>query len=74
MDIPVNYLIDHIHLCVFIFDGDFLKQITGIAMENSLSLVLANLYLGMFKSEQVNRSYFDNFLESGTFICALKTL
>jgi len=53
--IPVNYFIDLIRLCVtnnvFTFDGDFYKQIHGIAMGSSLSPVLANLYMEMFESE-----------------------
>lgn len=62
MGIPVNYFTGHIRLCVFIFDGDYLKQINGIAMGNSLSLVLVNLPYPIKDIPQKNRNIYSKYL------------
>ena len=38
----------------FIFNSKFYNQIDGIAMESSLSLVLANIFMGFYESERLN--------------------
>jgi hypothetical protein len=53
--LPIDVILDGIRLCVsnncFVFNGNFYKQIFGIAMGSPLSPILANLFLEMIETE-----------------------